>query len=552
MVDPKRTAARVAIFGALIGVELLLAHSMNKQPSIRGYIDTKSFGVSSSQKAVVRKIDVSLGQQVTAGQVIAELDGGSLDAELSLAMAERKKLLAGPHDDDALLVIDRQLEQLSEKRESLRLKAPADGVVESIDVHPGDGIGPDNPVATVVSSDTSRVIACVPESRLGDVQLGSTADITAVSGGEKTHGVVESLTPAVSQLPPRCQPVVAKPVQMGRLAVIVLDKPAAMLPGQSELISFGARAATLPQTASTTDAQPSLIGVPPEIIALTRFEASGLTWVTSLDRYVVVSDETDGRKTPWLFTMSRRGVLDPEPMLVADINELDDVESIAAGDNGSLWVMASQSLSEKGNRPHPRTMLAHLVPDGPAFKADQKTHLFDLLSAAPDLVRQLGVKDLEQLDIEGLAFRGGALYIGVKSPTTADGKAMIWRVAAPDKLMAGDIAGAGITLFTSFAMSVDVDGHPRAAGIADMAFLSDTTLIVGATASGIDTKHENGAVYSVKIMPQGAQATKLQTFRELKPEGVALAPEANKLTIVFDRGKDAPMWTQLDLPPADM
>src|SRR4029079_5213250 len=103
---------------------------MNKQPSIRGYIDTKSFGVSSPSKALIRKIDVSLGQQVTAGQVIAELDGGSLDAELSLAMAERKKLLAGPHDDDALLVIDRQLEQLSQKPEGLGPKAPAAAVIE--------------------------------------------------------------------------------------------------------------------------------------------------------------------------------------------------------------------------------------------------------------------------------------------------------------------------------------------------------------------------------------------------------------------------------------
>jgi hypothetical protein len=508
--------------------------------------------VSSSQKAVVRKIDVSLGQQVTAGQVIAELDGGSIDDELSLAMAERKKLLAGPHDDDQLLVIDRQLEQLADKREALRLKAPADGIVESIDARPGDAIGPENPVATVVATDTRRVIACVPESRMNEVELGSTADITATAGNVRAHGVVESLTPAVATLPQRCQPVVAKPVQMGRLAVIVLDKPAEMLPGQSELISFGPHAAVLPQTEAAAEAQPSLIGVPPEVVAIARFEASGLTWVPSLDRYVVVSDEIDERHTPWLFTMSRRGVLDPEPLLVAEVDAFDDLESIAAGDNGALWVLASQSVSEKGKRPHARTLLAHLVPDGASYRADQKVHLYDLLDAAPDVVRALGVKDLDQLDIEGLAVRGGALYIGVKTPVNAEGRAMVWRVGAPDKLLAGDVAHAQLTTFASFALPVEVDGHPRAGGIADMAFVSDSSLVVGATASGIDAKHQNGAVYSVRLVGDKSVATRMQSFRDLRPEGVALAPEGNRLTVVFDRGKDAPMWTQLDLPPGEM
>ncbi|HEY5946139.1 MAG TPA: HlyD family efflux transporter periplasmic adaptor subunit [Kofleriaceae bacterium] len=552
MIDRKRTAARVGIFAALIGVELLLARSMNKAPSIRGYIDTRAYGVSSSSKALVSKIDVSLGQQVSAGQVIAELEGGSIDAELSLAMAERKKLLAGPHDDDALLVIDRQLEQLADKREALRLRAPADGIVESIDAHPGDAIGPENPVATVVAVDTRRVIACVPESRMGEVQIGSSADVTAVAGSARAHGTVETMTPAVALLPPRCQPVVAKPAQMGRLAVIMLDKPAEMLPGQSELIAFGPQSPVVVPPDAAAEAQPVPITVPPEIVGVSRFEASGLTWVPSLDRYVVVSDETDDRHTPWLFTMSRRGVLDPEPMLIADVDAFDDIESIAAGDNASLWVLASQSMSEKGNRPHARTLLAHLVPDGSAYKADRKVFLLELLQASPKIAAALGAGDLASIDIEGLAYRQGALYLGIKTPVNAEGRAMIWRVASPDKLLAGDLEHAGLSVFTSFAIPVEVDGHPRAGGVADLAFVSDSLLIVAATASGIDAKHQSGAVYAVRVSPQGAVASKLQTFRELRPEGVAIAPEGNRITVVFDRGRDAPMWTQLDVPPGDL
>ena len=71
MIDKKRTAIRAGVFVALVGVEVLLARSMRATPSIRGYVDTRSFSVSSSQKALVRKIDVSLGEHVTAGQLIA-------------------------------------------------------------------------------------------------------------------------------------------------------------------------------------------------------------------------------------------------------------------------------------------------------------------------------------------------------------------------------------------------------------------------------------------------------------------------------------------------
>jgi hypothetical protein len=293
--------------------------------------------------------------------------------------------------------------------------------------------------------------------------------------------------------------------------------------------------------------------VPPEIVAVTRVEASGLVWVPALARYVVVSDETgkDGSHRPWLFTMSPRGVLDPEPMTVADVSELDDIESITAGETGTLWIASSQSLSERGNRPHARQILARLAPDGAAYKVDRKVHLFELLAANPELVRQLGVTNLDSLDIEGMAWHGGALYLGLKAPLDAQGRAVIWKVGAPDKLLAGDLAGAAISLFASVKMTVNVNGVPAPAGIADMVFLSDSTLAMGATASGIAAKHQDGVVYYVNISNAETTALPMRTFSDLRPEGVALSPDG-KLTVLFDRGRETPMWTTLELPSSGM
>jgi hypothetical protein len=59
-------------------------------------------------------------------------------------------------------------------------------------------------------------------------------------------------------------------------------------------------------------------------------------------------------------------------------------------------------------------------------------------------------------------------------------------------------------------------------------------------------------VYVVTSAGGALRATPLQTFRELRPEGVALAPDPGRIAIVFDRGRDAPMWTTIELPRGNL
>lgn len=558
----RRTLARAGMFAALIGVEVWLGTGMATAPSIRGYVETKTYAVSTPAHAIVRKLDVALGQPVTQGQVIAELDPGSIENDLAVKLAERKRILAaraaalagsgsgsGEVADDALRVVDIELEALAARREALLLKAPADGVVESIDARPGDAVGAASPVATIVSSDTRHVVACIPEARVDDVAIGTTATVRAAVGAREIAGAVESLTPAVAPLPERCQSALVKQAQLGRVAVLALDEPAAALPGQTTLIAFGTARRQAGSAAPPPAAfAPSLIDLPPEILAASRFEASGLVWVAALDRYVVISDDTglaSDRKPPWLFTMSRRGAVDPEPITIENVAELDDVESIAAGERGALWLAASQSVSDKGNRPRAREVIARLVPTATGYKLDAKVHLASLLAEAPAATRAaLGVPDLAALDIEGMAYAGGALYFGLKAPVDGEGRALIWKAAAPDRLLAGDLAGAQLAIVARVKLAAEVDGREVPGGIADLLVIDERHLLIAATASGISAKHQSGALYTVI----DGTAARVRVFPELRPEGLALAPTPHRLAVVFDRGRDAPMWTELELP----
>nr|MBA3460476.1 hypothetical protein [Deltaproteobacteria bacterium] len=386
-------------------------------------------------------------------------------------------------------------------------------------------------------------------------------------------GAIESVTGTIGPLPLRCQNPTTKVVAMGRVAIVALDEPMGGLPGQTQIVKISARRRapttnrTPPAPQSTSprgSGAPVVVAAPPspaapadlqvssELLRRTRFEPSGIVWVAAIDRYVLVSDDTGTKKqddhAPWLFTMSASGAVDPQPLVVTGLDELNDIESITTDGAGGLWLMSSQSESKKGKRPENRRRLVHVVfAKSGEVKADKLVDFVGMLDAAPATTRAaLGVLDTSMLDIEGLAFRDGALYFGLKSPVDADGSAMIWRVAAPDKLLAGDLVGAKLTPWSKVKLTVEADGRKVPAGIADMVFWDSDTLVIAVTASGAEAKVEAGAIYVARATAGMLAPVHVRTFPGLKPEGIARGPK-DTLAVVFDRGTDAAQWVQIDL-----
>jgi len=69
---------------------------------------------------------------------------------------------------------------LLQSQESVVL-SPVDGIVESLDLRPGDLVGPNQPVARILEPSQLWVRVWVPEPSLGRVRLGSNAVITVDS-----------------------------------------------------------------------------------------------------------------------------------------------------------------------------------------------------------------------------------------------------------------------------------------------------------------------------------------------------------------------------------
>ncbi|MEP6767617.1 MAG: efflux RND transporter periplasmic adaptor subunit [Acidobacteriota bacterium] len=70
-----------------------------------------------------------------------------------------------------------QLAYLQRQRQESIVAAPADGVLESIDLRPGDLVAPNQPVAKLIEPSQIWVRVYVPEPSLGRVRVGQTASV---------------------------------------------------------------------------------------------------------------------------------------------------------------------------------------------------------------------------------------------------------------------------------------------------------------------------------------------------------------------------------------
>lgn len=464
--------------------------------------------------------------------------------------------LAGKSLEAKKKVVEHRLIQLRAQRKGLMLRTAMSGRVSEIMKHKGEVLLPGQALATIVAKRADRVVACVYEKQAMEMRVGRKVTLFPRGWSNKTFkGHVMAVGPIVNQLPARCRPE-RRQIAWGRDMFIQLDEPSDLVPGlafnirlegKSSLVTAGAAAPVKLEVG-----KPSPLQVSGKLMAASRFEPSGLIWVPRLARYVLVSDDTGTKSSndhaPWLFTMSNLGKVDDKPLVVAGAGEFNDLESVAAGDDGALYVLSSQSYSKKGKRKASRQLFARLVPAGFSYKLAASVSLAELLDAAgPEALSSLGLSDTRGLDIEGMTAMDGGLLLGLKAPLTADNEAIIWIMKEPEVLLTGGgLQDAGLELWGTLALTVTADGRTQPGGISELLGLPDSTLALSATASGINPTSQDGSLWAVERGEKGKLTYKrLKTFPGLKPEGLALSATPGLLTITFDAGAKVPAWVEV-------
>lgn len=308
-----------------------------------------------------------------------------------------------------------------------------------------------------------------------------------------------------------------------------------------------------PQPGRDDVARPELVTIPPALRArVLRVELSGLAWAPTLERYLAVIDdsidlETGNRRAPFVLALDRSGRLDAEPVPLDGVRSLDDAESLAAGPEGTFFLLTSHSLTRHGKTRQARRQLLQLRLEGRRLRA---TGVLDLLQGPHDVSHQLheaGFGLETPVDLEGVAFHEGNLYLGLKAPLLPDGSAIILRLERPMEAFArGSLDEHALSLWARIKLGVvpPTGGGLVFQGIADLLFGADGALYLCANAPKGWPADGGGSLWKGALPPRAGtlNGAILRRFPGLHPEGVAPDPGGHALTLVFDRNDRDPLW----------
>ena len=149
-------------------------------------------------------------QHAASKQAADDAEAGLNTARADLKVAEEALALAieGPRQEDidearAMLKVDEA--QLALAREVLKdteLYAPADGIIRNRILEPGDMVSPQKPVFTLAKSNPVWVRTYAPETVLGKLALGMSAEVSTDSHpGKRYRGWVGYISPTAEFTP---------------------------------------------------------------------------------------------------------------------------------------------------------------------------------------------------------------------------------------------------------------------------------------------------------------------------------------------------------------
>jgi HlyD family secretion protein len=184
-----------------------------------------------------RRLDTLREEGIVAKQLY---DDAATRAEV--ARKSYEELEHGSRAEDvaaARSAVDREEQRLRyvrRQREEAVVKAPASGVVQSLDLRPGDMVPANRPVANILEPSQLWVRVYVPEPRLGLVRLGQEAAITVDTfPGREFRGRVVEIRDRAEYTPRNIQTVDQRSEQVFGVKVAV-DPAPELKPGMAALV----------------------------------------------------------------------------------------------------------------------------------------------------------------------------------------------------------------------------------------------------------------------------------------------------------------------------
>jgi len=454
--------------------------------------------------------------------------------------------------------IRRQIAEVEYRIQQRTITAPCDGFVIDLLAGPGDVVDEFIPILTIEESNLRNLIVYIPKKSTVQPEIGETVRIFSSRNKKSiTTGTVSFVHPGFTQADERLS--FRGQLFWARKVHVELMAHHRLVPGEDVYVRFEKKhgkhnkttiaAQNRQNPAEIPDIQD--IKIPEKLRLRSRFEPSGVCWLPSMQKFLIVSDDTGLKNSatdhaPWLFYMDESGNVEENPVLISGIREVNDMESITPVFRNIYYILSSQNISRQGKRSVNREHLLKVQANRNGVTVLAKINLLSLLESrlSEDQLKKLGLTTLASdrrptLNIEGMAFYEGDLYFGLKEPVSDQG-AIIWKLTNPEDAFKNNaIEPEQLTVFGTIRLD-HTDG--RAAGISDMTFDSSGKLWLLSTIPSTDKQNQCGGLHLVNRFKDGClEATRHLSFRSLKPEGICFCKEG-QLLIVFDNDSNTPAF----------
>lgn len=573
------------IFGALAAsaaICVLLYNSIRvERIGFLGIADSKELQINFEYPVEIKRIHVIPGQNVAKGDLLLELDQSELNTKLrdvdfrinrlQSEMTLRRQIgRIIPKNTKAkeqfvdtmqseLNDLTKEKDYLIAKKKNLYVFSPASGVIGQINFKIGEKANGFATILTLANNSPTFVTGFINESL--DVSLLENQEVKVRSASRKdiiATAIVKSIGRRTVEMPPRLlkyQNVIA----YGREVTLELSENNQFLIGEKVVVdpskpflSFMAMAnASKSKKPSSYEksAQFSLkkMQIPQSVSEKSKFEPSGAIWLTDLNKYAVISDDTDENHAPYIFLVNRDGSIDNEILKIKNLDKIMDIESIAQDDK-FIYLLSSQSRNSSGDIKSTRNMLVQAKRDGLEvtltssfelrpilLEALRKSTSTELSALAKTIESNTGKKD--DLDIEGMTIVGNDLVLALKSPHTKKDENYILRLSNKDYIFKNKYI---YPQQVSLEAKLDFTGKAETSENSKMS-LSDISYHQGIYYLATTCKKANCSALWKTQKLEDSQVQLLKTFPVNQLEGITIGPD-KEIFGVFDEGKNEPYY----------
>lgn len=567
----------------LTGVVSLGVYMSSESVSFLGIADSREMQVNFAYPVEIRRIHVIPGQNVKKGDLLIELDQSELNDKIRLIRQQLSKLQAemnvrqhlnsivnngsdvGLQDPLAVDIEDftEELEYLEEQKKNLYIFADVDGVVGGVAFKEGEKAPSFTGLVTLSPENPSYIQGFIHEQLRTRLEIGREVAVTPVSGGgEPVVGRVVSIGSRIVMMPPRMLPYPTMQVY-GREVIVEIPSQNGLLLG--EKVQLKPKMAWLPLSFSSAiasegtptalsahglpaDEAPRNVEVPAELAKRFTFEPSGAVYLSDLKKFLVVSDDTDKKKSATLFLVDGLGKVESQTLLVPGVGKISDMESIST-DGPYVYIMTSQGLNKKGKDKAARNLFIRSKRQGLRLLGTERLEFKPLLLAAfrsssdANLKRFFNDDGVEQLEIESHLVENDKLFIGFKNPLDRDGKSLLLLIDGVDEIFkTKSLSSKKIQVLGLLDFGTG-PGAPH--------HLSELIRIKGHFyAATVCHKEGCGSVWRLQPKDDQFVPELLRTFEGLKPEALALDESTQSLFVLFDRKAETAQFARVPLSPA--